>query len=425
MGCGPRPHAPRTGGWAWESAPPRTPHTQARGARPPGALVPPPQRANPALRSAHCGVCDGSPRQHPLHPQLVGSEPRPHAPRTGGRAWDSAQSWTLHTKARGPPPPGARVPPPQRAKPARKSARCGVNDGSQCPHPLLPQPVGSGPRPHTPRTGGRTLESAQPRTPHTQARGAPPRAPSCHPHSPQSQLARARAVVLVTGPHLHPPHPQPVGGQPRPHAPRTGGQVWESARPRTPHTQARGPPPRPPRAAPTAGKASSQGQARPQGGERPQARQGDEGTGPPHPELNRRSTGPGQETRRGTKRLERPYRRPAPEPRVVRARHRPGGVGGAYAKGRDTRTGQPATCTARDAREGMSENRQRPRPPRPAASTAHTRPGHCTPQGSSSTQCYTPTPRLGSLRASPWGSHWRQASSTGPAAPAARATTHQ
>ena len=42
-----------------------------------------------------------------------------------------------------------------------------------------------------------------------------------------------------------------------------------------------------------------------------------------------------------------------------------------------------------------------------------------------STQCYAPAPRLGSLRGSPWGSHWQQASSTGPAAPAARATTHQ
>ena len=32
--------------------------------------------------------------------------------------------------------------------------------------------------------------------------------------------------------------------------------------------------------------------------------------------------------------------------------------------------------------------------------------------------------RLGSHRASPRGSHWRQASSTGPAAPVPRATTH-
>ena len=37
------------------------------------------------------------------------------------------------------------------------------------------------------------------------ARGARPQAPSCRPHSAQSQLARARAVVLVTGPHARTP----------------------------------------------------------------------------------------------------------------------------------------------------------------------------------------------------------------------------
>ena len=34
-------------------------------------------------------------------------------------------------------------------------------------------------------------------------------------------------------------------------------------------------------------------QARPQGGKRRRARQGEEGTGPPPPQLNRQSTGPG------------------------------------------------------------------------------------------------------------------------------------
>ena len=37
---------------------------------------------------------------------------------------------------------------------------------------------------------------------------------------------------------------------------------------------------------------------------------------------------------------------------------------------------------------------------------------------------HAPTPRLGSLCASSRGSHWRQASLTGPLAPAPRATTH-
>ena len=45
---------------------------------------------------------------------------------------------------------------------------------------------------------------------------------------------------LVTGPHAGtPPHPQPVGSGPRQPAQRAGSRRWESARPRTPHTQAR------------------------------------------------------------------------------------------------------------------------------------------------------------------------------------------
>ena len=93
-------------------------------------------------------------------------------------------------------------------------------------------------------------------------KGRPPRAPSCCPHNAQSQLSRARAVGLVTGPHARTPrtHSQWVLGPGRlPH--RTGGQGWESARPRTLHTQARGAFPWHPRAAPTARKASSQERA--------------------------------------------------------------------------------------------------------------------------------------------------------------------
>ena len=69
--------------------------------------------------------------------------------------------------------------------------------------------VGPGRKPQ--RTGGRGWESARPRTPHTQARGAPPGAPSYGPHSAQSQLARAHAVGLVTGPPPAPPTPAANG----------------------------------------------------------------------------------------------------------------------------------------------------------------------------------------------------------------------
>ena len=165
--------------------------------------------------------------------------------------------------------------------------------------------------------------------------------------------------------------------------------------------------------------------------------------------------------------MERPYRRTAPGPRVVRVPDRLGGGGRRVRRGSmsaHTRSGHAARTqratrpsprnaqtawngvparegkghpgrttrnTHREGREGREEpkerpkNRHRPGPPRPAASAAHTRPGHCTRQSSSSTQCYAPAPRLGSVRASPGGSHWRPASSTGQAAPAAWATTHQ
>ena len=101
------------------------------------------------------------------------------------------------------------------------------------------------------------------------------RAPSCRPHSVQDQLARARAVGLVTGPHgRNPPHPQPVGSGPRQPAQRAGSRGWESARPRTPDTQARGAPPGHPHAAPTACKSARCGVG--DGSRRPHP--------PPHPQ---------------------------------------------------------------------------------------------------------------------------------------------
>ena len=71
----------------------------------------------------------------------------------------------------------------------------------------------------------------------------------------------------------------------------------------------------------------------------------------------------------------------------------------------------------RGKREGHN-TRYQPESPEPAASAAHTRTGHCTRQGSSGALRHAPTPGQGCLRASPRGSHWRQASSTGPAAQA-------
>ena len=163
--------------------------------------------------------------------------------------------------------------------------------------------------------------------------------------------------------------------------------------------------------------------------------------------------------------MEQPYQRQVPGPCEVCTRHHPGeggsgrrgsvsahtrkghawttrratgpssrnaqtawnGVPASEGKGHTDGTARHTQRGTRRAGRGKRERhntRCRPRPPEPAASAAHTRTGHCTRQRSSGALPHAPTPRLGSLRASPRGSHWLQASSTGPAAPAPRATTH-
>ena len=177
---------------------------------------------------------------------------------TSGRGWESARPWTPRTQARGAPPGRPRAA-PTAAKPARKSARCGIDDESSGAHPPDPQPVGSGARPHARRDEWLGVgERPTPDAPH-QGKRRPPRAPSCRPHSAQSQHARAGAVGLVTSPQARTPRTQSEWVVDPVRTPeRTSGRGWESARPRTPHTQARGAPHGHPHAAPTARKASTQ-----------------------------------------------------------------------------------------------------------------------------------------------------------------------
>ena len=137
------------------------------------------------------------------------------------------------------------MPPPQRAKPARKSARCGVGDGSPRPHPPHPQPVGSGPRPHARKDEWLGAgERPTPDAPHPGKR-RPPQATTCRPHSAQSQLASADAVGLLMGPHARTPraHSHWVVG-PRRTPKRTGGRaLGEHLTPDAPHPGKRRPPP--------------------------------------------------------------------------------------------------------------------------------------------------------------------------------------
>ena len=119
--------------------------------------------------------------------------------------------------------------------------------------------------------------------------------------------------------------------------------------------------------------------------------------------------------------------RRATRPSTRKAQTAWNGVPASVGKGHPDGTARHTQRGTRGAQWGKRERhntRYRPEPPEPAASAAQTRTGHCTRQGSSGAQRHAPTPRLDSLRASPRGSHWRQASSTGPAAPTPRATTH-
>ena len=261
MGPGRTPE--RTRGRGWESACPRTPHTQARGAPPPGTLMPPSQRQSQLTRALAVGLVTGPHARTPPRPQPVGSGPRPHAPTDERSGMGERQSPDAPHQGKRRPPQAPPCRPHSAQSQLTRARAVGLMTG---PHARTPRThsqwvVGPGRTPE--RTSGRGSESARPRAPHTQAGGPPPRAPSCRPKSAQSQLARARAVGLVTGTHARTPrtHSQWVVGPGR-MPERTSGRGWESARPRTPHTQAGGAPPGKPHAAFTARKAGSQERAR-------------------------------------------------------------------------------------------------------------------------------------------------------------------
>ena len=223
--------------------------TPRQEAPPPGTLMPPLQHTR--LRAA--GLVTGPHARTPPAPTArgywapaarpeggqsgVGERPTPDAPHPGKRR----------------PPPGTLMPPPQHARARAVGSVTGPHAGTP-PAPTARGYWAPAARPE----GGQSGVGERP-TPDARHPGKerPPRASSCRPHSAQSQLARARAVGLVTGPDARtPPHPQAMGSGPRQPAQRAGSRGWESARPRTPHTQARGAPPGHPHAAPAARKSA-------------------------------------------------------------------------------------------------------------------------------------------------------------------------
>ena len=154
-GSGPGRHAPRMGGQGRESAQPLKTLTEGRGAANQAPLC----RAHRAQRrlARACAVVlvTGLHAQNPPPPWPAGVGPRQPAPRTGGSGRESAPPRTPVTEARCARPPDALVPPEQRAKPVRKSVRCGADDGSPRSHTPRPGKRGSGPRPSAPRSGVR------------------------------------------------------------------------------------------------------------------------------------------------------------------------------------------------------------------------------------------------------------------------------
>ena len=162
----------------------------------------------------------------------------------------------------GTPPGDALPPPPQRATPARKGARCGAGAGSTRPH-----------RPHPGRTGRGTLAARSrgwaagggtapdTRGPSQRWKAPPPGTPFRHPVSEQRRPARAHAVGPVLGPHARMDRSRDTRvAEPWLPAPEDG-RSGEGQRltPGAPHNGGRHPPRGRPSATPTASNAGPQG----------------------------------------------------------------------------------------------------------------------------------------------------------------------
>ena len=190
-----------------------------------------------------------------------------------------------------------------------------------------------------------------------------PRATSSHPHNAQSQPATVCAVEFVTGPHSARPAPEEPRAACPSHLPpgRTiwGGRVPNPGHPSTPPWNGKGdartgpPPPFPPRT----------GRAKDPGRKRRRARtawngptsvlRGDLAKG-----ARQKATGGGEtrlpQVREHTNTTD-TRRAPKGQPDGARGTHRQHGMAYQQGRTRDTRAGQPARSSARDARERESE----------------------------------------------------------------------
>ena len=271
----------------------------------------------------------------------------------------------------GTPPGDALPPPPRRATPARKGARCGASAGSPRPH--RPHPGHTGRGTLTARSRGRTagggtaLDAGRP----SQRWKTPlPGTPFRHPHSEQRRPARAHAVGPVLGPHTRidrtrdtrvaePWLPAPEDGRP--------GE-GQRLTPGAPHNDGRHPPgdalPPPPQRATPARKGArcgaGAGSTRPHG-----PHPGHAGRGTLAARSRGRAVGGGTapDTRRPSQRwkappLGMPFRHPHSEQRRPARAHAVGPVLGPQARidrTRDTRVAEPWLPAPEDGRPGEGQ----------------------------------------------------------------------
>ena len=171
------------------------------------------------------------PHTHTPAPTARGWRPQQPAQWAGSQGRDSACPQTPPTMVEGTPPGNALPPPPQRAAPARKGARCGAGAGSPRPHRPHPGHTGRGTlaaRSRGRAAGGGTAPDT--RRPSQWWKAPPPGTPFRHPHSEQRRPARAHALGPVLGPHARTDRTRDKRvAESRPPAPGAGGWGRDSA----------------------------------------------------------------------------------------------------------------------------------------------------------------------------------------------------
>ena len=322
------------------------------------------------------------------------AEPRPPAPEDG-RSGEGQRltPGAPHNTMEGTPPGDALPPPPQRATPARKGARCGAGAGSTRPHRPHPGHTGRGTlaaRSRGRAAGGGTAPDT--RRPSQRWKAPPPGTPFRHPHSEQQRPVRTHAVGPVLGPHARIDRTRDTRvAEPRPPAPEDG-RSGEGQRltPGAPHNTMEGTPPGdalppPPQRATPARKGAHCGAGA--GSTRPHR---------PHPGHTGRGTlaarsggwaaggGTAPDTRRPSQQwkappLGTPFRHPHSEQQRPVRTHAVGPVLGPHARidrTRDTRVAEPRPPAPEDGRSGEG---QRLTPGAPHNTMEGTPPGDALP----------------------------------------------